>query len=68
MHLYAFDCTHFVHTNSLACHRVSNHLPLEQLLSHVKEMFSEILLSVETVTKLELIGKGMYIIVIHIRT
>jgi len=31
---------------------------VDQLLHHVKEKFSELLLPVETVTKLDLIGKG----------
>jgi len=34
------------------------HMQVDQLLHHVKEKFSEVLLPVETVTKLDLIGKG----------
>ena len=44
--------------SSLEFHRVSIRLQLDQLLYHVKERFSEVLLPVETVTKLEMLGKG----------
>ena len=37
-------------------------MELDQLLFHVKEKLSEVLLPVETVTKLEIFGKGMYIL------
>ena len=33
-------------------------LKLDQLLDHVKERFSEVLLPVESITKLEIFGKG----------
>ena len=33
-------------------------MQLDQLLFNVKERFSEVLLPVETVTKLEMFGKG----------
>ena len=41
-------------------HKFSVQLQIDQLLFHVKEKFSEVLLPVETVTKLEMFGKGMH--------
>ena len=38
--------------------KVSIKIELEQLIFHVKEKFSEVLLPVESVTKLEMCGKG----------
>ena len=49
-----------ISASSLEYHRVSVRLQLDQLLYHVKERFSEVLLPVETVTKLEMFGKGNY--------
>ena len=51
----------FISASSLEFHRVSVRLQLDQLLYHVKERFSEVLLPVETVTKLEMFGKGNYV-------
>ena len=39
-------------------HRGSMKLQLDQLLYHVKVRFSEVLLPVESITKLEMFGKG----------
>ena len=50
----------YILANSLENHRVSVKLQLDQLLFHVKERFSEVLLPVETITKLEIYGKGTY--------
>ena len=36
-------------------------MELNLLLFHVKEQLSEVLLPVKTVTKLEILGKGMYV-------
>ena len=44
--------------NLLRYRKTSVVMELDQLLSHVKEKFSEILLPVESVTKLEILGKG----------
>lgn len=46
--------------SSLEYFKVSVQLQLDQLLHHVKEKFSEVLLPVEAITKLELSGKGTY--------
>ena len=42
----------------LGCHGVSIKFQLDELLFHVKEQFSEALLPVETITKMEMLGKG----------
>lgn len=57
---YVIVCILFISASSLEHHRVSVQLQLDQLLYHVKERFSEVLLPVETVTKLEMFGKGSY--------
>ena len=44
--------------NLLDYHRGSVKLQLDHLLHHVKERFSEVLLPVENITKLEMFGKG----------
>ena len=40
-------------------HRASIHLQTYQLMLYVKERFSDVLLSAENITKLELLGKGI---------
>ena len=49
----------YVSASTLENHRVSIQLQLDQLLYHVKERFSEVILPADTVTKLEMLGKGM---------
>ena len=49
---------HSVHLGSLDYHRASIQLQIDQLLFQVKERFSEVLLPAESITKLELSGKG----------
>ena len=51
----------FVENDSLKSSDNSLHTQINNFLQHVKEKFSEVLLPMENVTKLELIGKGMYI-------
>ena len=60
MHVnHVFCIIYSVHLASLLeYHRASIQLQMDQLLFHVKERFSEILLPAESITKLELSGKG----------
>ena len=51
----------FVENDSLKSSDNSLHTQINNFLQHVKEKFSEVLLPVEDVTKLEMIGKGMHI-------
>ena len=51
----------YILANLLQCQRASVTMELNLLLFHVKEKLSEVLLPVETVTKLEILGKGMYV-------
>lgn len=51
--------------NLLRYRKTSVVMELDQLLSHVKETFSEILLPVESVTKLEILGKGTWLVSIQ---
>ena len=53
------EIIHFVHlASSLDYHRASIQLQIDQLLFQAKERFSEVLLPAESITKLELSGKG----------
>ena len=63
--LHTSICLYILHTlilcivaNLLRYRKTSVVMELDQLLSHVKEKFSEILLPAESVTKLEILGKG----------
>ena len=48
----------YISASSLEYQKISVRLQIDQLLYHVKEKFSEVLLPVETVIKLEMFGKG----------
>ena len=48
----------YISANLIQYRKVSIKIELEQLIFHIKEKFSEVLLPVESVIKLEMCGKG----------
>ena len=56
--IFILNLLHTLLANLLQHRKVTVKIELDQLLFHVKERFAEVLLPVETVTKLEMFGKG----------